>query len=256
MSKITIPFDTRKALKFYVYALRDPDTKEVFYIGKGKDERILQHVTEAGKNPQSEKAKLKRIKDIEAKGKSVEHLFIRTGINTESEAFAIEQAVIDAFMANRKAKGAAPLTNLVAGHDHSELGLASLDTVMARHATPLTPRVDVPLMVLKLNRRWEPDMDQEELLKASQGVWRVGKEVRERAEIALVISFGVIRGVYEIDKAAWAPTQDPKHKGKWVFDGRPASSKELKALIGTDMGKQVRNQVSIQKYLDGYKPKK
>jgi hypothetical protein len=255
--KLTIPFDTRQALAFYVYALRDPDTKEVFYIGKGKGERILQHVTEAGKNPTSEKAKLKRIKEIEARGKSVDHLFIRTGIKTEPEAFAIEQAVIDAYAANRhNSVGKSVLTNLVAGHEHSERGLASLETVLARHASPKTPRVDRPILVLKLNRKWEPDMNQEDLLKVSRGVWRVGKEVRERAQVALVISFGVIRGVYEINKEAWAPAPEARHKGKWVFDGVVAKDKYLKALIGTDMGKQVRNQVSIQKFLDGFRPGK
>ena len=52
------------SIGFYVYALQDPRDNRVFYVGKGKDERILQHVAEAGKNPKSEKAKLKRIQEI------------------------------------------------------------------------------------------------------------------------------------------------------------------------------------------------
>ncbi|MFM6962826.1 MAG: LEM-3-like GIY-YIG domain-containing protein [Micrococcales bacterium] len=256
MSKITIPFDTRKALGYYVYALRDPKTKEVFYIGKGKGERIIQHVVEAKNNPKSEKAKLKRIKEIEARGQHVDHLFIRTGIKTEAEAFAIEQAVIDSYKANRNAKDAAVLTNLVAGHEASEKGLASLDTVLARHAAPRTPRVDRPILVLKLNQFWQPDMNSNDLLQVSRGYWRVGKQVREQAEVALVIAYGVIRGVYEIDRQAWKPATEAKFKGKWIFDGVPTSDKSLKALIGSDMGSQVRNQVSIQKYLQGFVPKK
>lgn len=255
MSKHTIPFDTRKALGIYVYALRDPRNGEVFYIGKGKGERILQHVAEAGNNPKSEKAKLKRIRDIEASGHEVEHLFLRTGIKTDEEAFAIEQAVIDAFLANRAtSNGASMLTNLVAGHEHQELGLASLETALAKHGKEKTPAIDRPVLVLKLNQKWEPDMNAQALLEVSRGVWGVGREIREKAEIALVISFGVIRGVYEIDKSAWQPTDQPEHKGKWVFNGKPATAPELVALIGTDMGEQVRNQVSFQKYLDGYRP--
>lgn len=253
--KLSIPFDTQKALDFYIYALRDPSTKEVFYIGKGQGERILQHSTEAGKNPNSEKAKLRRIKEIEGKGKSVDHLFIRTGIKTEAEAFAIEQAVIDAFAANRhSAKGKGMLTNLVAGHEHSEKGLATLETVMARFAKPKTPKIERPILVLKLNQKWEPDMNSEQIYEAARGVWRIGKDSREKAEVALVITYGIVRGVYEIDKSGWRETSDLAHKGKWIFKGHVPHDEAILALIGSDMGKQVKNQANFQIFLNGFKP--
>lgn len=210
-------------------------------------------MVESTKNPQSEMAKLKRIKEIENEGREVEHLFLRTGIATDSEALAIEQAVIDAFLADRAtSEGVSRLTNLVAGHEHDEHGLASLDTVLAKHAKATTPAIDRPVLVLKLNRRWEPDMNADSLLAASRGVWRVGKDVREQAEVALVISFGIIRGVYEIDRGGWRPATD-KDAGKWIFSGRVTSDPNLIALIGTDMGKQVQNQASFQKFLSGFK---
>lgn len=257
MSILKIPYDTRHALGYYVYALRDPRNQEVFYVGKGKGERILQHVAEAGKNPKSEKAKLKRIQQIESKGLSVEHLFLRTGMKSESEAFAVEQAVIDAFLANRATSaGASALTNLVAGHEHSEVGLASLETVLARHGKAQTPAIHQPLVVLKLNQKWQPDMGQEALLAASRGVWGVGQEVREKAEIALVISYGVIRGVFEINRDGWERVTKGEHKGKWIFAGTVTSNRVLASLIGTDMGKQVKNQASFQRFLNGFSPQK
>lgn len=255
MSKQKIPYDTRKALGHYVYALRDPRNHEVFYIGKGKDERILQHVAEAGKNPKSEKAKLKRIQEIESKGLSVEHLFLRTGMKTSEQALAIEQAVIDAFLANRATStGPSALTNLVAGHEHSEVGLASLETVLARYGKAQTPVIQRPLLVLKLNQKWQPDMSQETLLAVSRGVWGVGQEIRDKAEIALVISFGVIRGVYEINRNGWERVTKGEHKGKWIFAGTVTANRALTSLIGTDMGKQVKNQVSFQRFLNGFSP--
>jgi len=251
---LKIPYDTQVALGCYVYALRDPRDGEVFYVGKGKGERILQHVTESGKNPLSEKAKLKRIKDIEANGLKVEHLFLRTGMDDDL-AFAIEQAVIDAFLANRAtSNGVSRLTNLVAGREHHELGLASLETVLARHGKAKTPPIKEPILVLKLNQRWEPDMNPETLLKVSQGVWRVGKDIREKAQIALVISFGIIRGVYGIDRDGWKPAPKAEDNGKWIFTGKVLSDPKFSSLIGTDMGQQVRNQVSFQKFLDGFNP--
>jgi hypothetical protein len=254
MAKVKIPIDTRKVLGFYVYALRDPRNHEVFYIGKGKGERILQHIAEAKKDQKSEKAKLKRIKEIESQGLEVEHLFLRTGMETATEALAIEQAVIDAFLANRATStGASKLTNLVAGHEHDERGLASLDTVLAKHGKSKTPAIKRPVLVLKLNRRWQPDMNSDSLLAVSRGVWGVGKDIREKAEVALVISFGIIRGVYEIDRSGWMPATG-KDKGKWIFAGKTTTDSKLAALVGTDMGSQLKNQASFQKFLDGFTP--
>jgi hypothetical protein len=255
MTKKQIPIDTKIALKNYVYALRDPRNQEVFYIGKGVGDRILQHKAEAKKNPLSEKAKLQRINEIESRGFEVEHLFLRTGIETSEEALAIEQAVIDAFFANRKnADGGWTLTNLVAGHQHEEKGLASLETVMSKHNSPQTPSISRPLVVFKLNRRWEPDIGKKELYEAARGRWGVGKDIREKAEIALVIAFGVVRAIYEIDKSGWTQTQEQGHEGKWFFTGRETEDKSLKALIGSDMGKQVKVQANFQKFLDGFDP--
>lgn len=35
--------DIVEALKFYVYLLSDPRTGDIFYVGKGKGNRIFQH---------------------------------------------------------------------------------------------------------------------------------------------------------------------------------------------------------------------
>ena len=159
-------------------------------------------------------------------------------------------------MANRLAKGAAPLTNLVAGHEHTTLGLASLDTVLARHASPVTPQINRAVLVLKVNEKWKPDMNSEDILKIARGVWGVREEVRQRAEIAVVISFGIVRGVYEINRSAWKSTVNTKGKTLWIFNGKTTTDKTLRSLVGTDMGKQVRVQASFQNFLDGFKPKK
>lgn len=34
-------------IDFYVYYLMDPRNKEIFYVGKGKDNRVFQHVEDA-----------------------------------------------------------------------------------------------------------------------------------------------------------------------------------------------------------------
>lgn len=106
----------------------------VFYVGKGVGGRINAHVREAGKNPESERARLRTIAEIEAVGRGVELLFLRTGIEDAKTAFVVEQAVIDAFAADGH-----PLTNLVCGHHSGSEGLATLATVVARHRRHAVP---------------------------------------------------------------------------------------------------------------------
>ncbi len=80
-------------VQYYVYFLMDPRNKEVFYVGKGKDNRVFQHAEDAISN-QVETDKLDRIREIRQSGHEVQHFILRHGLN-EREAFEIEAAVID-----------------------------------------------------------------------------------------------------------------------------------------------------------------
>ena len=46
---------------FYVYGLIDPRTNQLFYIGKGKDNRVFEHEKESINSIDSDKLKLKTI---------------------------------------------------------------------------------------------------------------------------------------------------------------------------------------------------
>lgn len=60
----------------YVYFLRDPHNKEVFYVGKGTGNRIFEHVACALTNT-NESDKLDRIRAIKQSGQLVEHYILR-----------------------------------------------------------------------------------------------------------------------------------------------------------------------------------
>jgi hypothetical protein len=139
---IDIPHEVAQQLAYYVYALRDPRTKTVFYIGKGKGGRINAHQKEAGENLESERAKVRTINEIEASGLELELLFLRTGIEDEDTAFAIEQAVIDSYAASTL-----PLTNLVRGHRSTFHGLAALPAVVARFQAAQCPPIPEPVLM-------------------------------------------------------------------------------------------------------------
>lgn len=144
---VRIPGEVAAVLRYYVYALRDPRNGRVFYIGKGIGDRINSHVREADKNPESERAKLKTITEVEGAGHRVDLLFLRTGIDDEHTAFIVEQAVIDAFAADGH-----QLTNLVRGHDSGSEGLATLPAVVARHQAAPCPAIPLPLVMVKIQK--------------------------------------------------------------------------------------------------------
>lgn len=175
-ASIQIPSEVAAVLRYYVYALRDPRDGRVFYVGKGIGDRINSHLREAGKDPESERAKLRTINDIEAAGLEVDLLFLRTGIDDEATAFVVEQAVIDAFAADGHA-----LTNLVRGHHSGSEGLASLNATVARHRALPCPPIDAPLIMVKIQAGWRSDSTEQEVYDQTRGHWRIAPWVRERA---------------------------------------------------------------------------
>jgi hypothetical protein len=245
--EVRIPPEVASRLHYYVYALRDPRDKKVFYVGKGKGDRINAHAREASKDPESERAKLNTINSIEQSGLSVEMLFLRTGIEDEEQAFAVEQAVIDAFHADRH-----PLTNLVRGHHSSAQGLATLAVVVALHAAKPCPSIPLPVIMVKIQNGWRTDMGETELYEKTRGHWKIAEKVRDESRYCLGVAYGVVQGAYRID--SWFPSIEPWDEGKnrWGFVGRPAE--ELSHVVGTQVRDVFPNQVMYRQFLGGYAP--
>lgn len=244
-AEVRIPGEVAAALRYYVYVLRDPRDGRVFYVGKGIGDRINAHVREAGEDPESERAKLRQINDIEAAGHSVELLFLRTGIVQEETAFIVEQAVIDAFAADHH-----PLTNLVRGHHSGAEGLASLPAVVARLQAAPCPPIPFPVIMVKIQAGWRPDFSEHQVFEQTRGHWRIAPWVRERAKYCLGVAHGVVRGAYRIDD--WFPSERPWDQGKdrWGFNG--ASAPELQHVVGTQVRDVFGGRVMYRRYLDGY----
>jgi len=242
---VRIPGEVAAVLRYYVYALRDPRDGKVFYVGKGIGDRINAHVREAGADPMSERAKLRTINDIEASGRDVDLLFLRTGIENEATAFTVEQAVVDAFAADGH-----PLTNLVRGHHSGQHGLATLPAVVARHRADPCPPIPHPLIMLKIQRGWRPDMNEDDIYEKTRGHWKTAPWVRDRTEYALGIAYDIVRGVYRVE--SWFPSEMPWDEGKdrWGFVGQPAP--ELVHIVGTHVRDAFPNQVMYRRFLEGY----
>lgn len=94
--------------KHYVYELVNGHTQQVFYVGKGQDQRALQHKVDAD-NSDISTPKLDRIREIKESGQQVVERIIGR-YTTAKEAFAVESTLI------HWVYGYDNLTNEVGGH--------------------------------------------------------------------------------------------------------------------------------------------
>lgn len=200
-SKPSIKLFSEKAVEqlngFYVYALIDPRNNQVFYIGKGIGNRVFSHEIESGKSPKSEKAKLKRIQEIEAAGFDVKRVIVNWSM-TESEAFAAEAALINMF----SFLSADMLTNAVAGHHvHEAMTVEDFDLLYgAEHLKQ--EDIQHSIMVIKINKLYRKGMNPKELYDIVRGNWRASMVSIQKRNVEYV--FGVynqlIVAVYKPDE--------------------------------------------------------
>ena len=75
---------TKEHLKYYVYLLIDPTSNEPFYVGKGKNNRVFDHINQEIEG-EYESLKYQEIQRIGPQ--NVKHIIVRHGLS-ESAAFA------------------------------------------------------------------------------------------------------------------------------------------------------------------------
>lgn len=216
----------RDELGWYVYLYSDPETREVFYVGKGKGNRCFAHLNAKGDAQKAQK--IDRLRKI---GQSPRIDILRGGLK-QAEAFLVESAVIEAL-------GIDSLSNNVRGHGAVQWGRDEVSEVAARlGAKPA--KINDPSILIKVTFGFRPDMTIPQMYDATRGCWKTGTK-RSKAKYAMCVYGNVIREVFEI--SAWLPagaTMKARHldgrpkpeKGRWEFVGRVADEKVRKRYRG------------------------
>lgn len=221
---------------FYVYVLRDSRNGEVFYVGKGKGNRVFAHAADALESQRSTD-KLDRIRAIRDAGQEVDYEIVRHGLE-ENEAFEVESALIDWI-------GGDKLGNLVAGHNAQHRGRMTVPEIIAIYrAEPVT--ITEPSLLIIVNRLFKKNTDTDRLYEITRGDWVIGKR-REKATLAIAVFKGLVRAVYRIE--SWEPVvstgPDQKRRRRWRLSGVVAD--ELQHLVGGDvtayLGKSAQNPI-------------
>jgi len=207
--------DVARSLDYYVYLYLDPDTGEVFYVGKGRGNRAFEHLRDT-----SESEKVERIRKLRESGKEPAIEILRHGLKDERTAYKVEAAAIDLI-------GTARLTNQIRGDDAAH-GRMPVEQAAALYGAKEIEIVH-PALLIRINKLFRYGMTHTELYNATRGIWRVGAR-REDAKYAMAVFEGVIHEVYEI--RAWFPAGstlssrgDLHDSDRWEFVGALAPTK-------------------------------
>ncbi|HUU90109.1 MAG TPA: hypothetical protein VM238_02745 [Phycisphaerae bacterium] len=220
-----LPSCVTRELGYYVYLYVDPETDEVFYVGKGKGNRLLCHVDGRGKTPHGAKIRGLRKRGLEPRVEVLIH-----GLKDEKAALAVEMAAIDLVGLDR-------LSNRVHGHHSSRQGRMSLDQVLSLYQRK-PARITEPVMLIRISRMYHYGISEAELYDATRGVWVVGTR-REKARYALAVYRDIVREVYAISQwlrsgstfNAWHHQGHPM-KGRWEFVGTVALDPVRRKYLG------------------------
>ena len=174
-----------KELKYYVYMYSNPITDEVFYVGKGKGERIFQHLDEVG-----ECQKVAYLNELKSQGLQPKLEILIHGLDDELTALRVESSIIDLI-------GIKNLTNKQSGYKSATFGRMSLKQIVALYDKKKVT-VDEPVIFIRINQLFRYSMSEMELYEYTRGKWKLDPTRASKAKYALAVFEGIIQEVYEI----------------------------------------------------------
>ncbi len=223
---------TKQNLKSYVYLLIDPTTKKPFYVGKGNNDRVFDHL-KCALEFETISDKYDKIREIHNEGKSVEHILVRHGL-TEREAFEIEASLIDVLDFLNTG-----LTNIVGGQKSIEKGLMTSNEVKRLYNAELLTEISNDTIIININRQYERGNGKDAIYKATKETWTIDKSRIENLKIVLSEYRGLIVEVFQVDN--WYP----KDRGFNVGTKRYGQTK-----IGFGFNGHIAPDEIRQKYLN------
>jgi len=212
---------TIEALKYYVYVLIDPRTNEPFYIGKGKGNRVFEHVDSAI-NSEKETDKLSQIREIRSSGLKVKHVILRHGLS-EDESFKIESSLID-FMRYFSDT----LTNEVFGQGTSEFGVLTASEIIGRYNAKPLEILKHEAVIININKTYERAKGGISIYNATKEAWVISEKRRGTLQLALSEYRGIIVEVFEILNWYKCITEN-QTSSRWGFNGT-VSSEEIRMI--------------------------
>ncbi len=214
---------TIEKIWFYVYVLINPFTNKIFYIWKGKWNRIFSHLYWALKWDK-ESSKLNTIKSILSKNKIPEHKIIRHWL-TEKEAFEVESALIDFYWIEN-------LTNLVSGHNSFDRWIMSVNDIIVNYESEKI-KIKDNLLLININGLFYYWMNYKEIYEATRKSWRLNINKVKNIKYVLSIYKWIVREVFEVSE--WKYSKIVNWYKRYKFIWKKANEKIRNLYINKDV---------------------
>lgn len=201
-----------KHLGVYIYALRDPRDKKIFYVGQGRGSRVFDHLVEAQGVVEHKKgtfdSKIMRIIDIWMDGRDVEWVIISYGFKEEDREIVsrMESCVYDALAQSQNG----PALNSIIPPKSTLLTMEDMDSLATDFVNPPRPYERVFLFTINNTIK-----EGKVVYEATRKEWKVAKTWRDASVPAYAVGLdhGVSVGSYRIED--WKELDS----GKFEFSG-------------------------------------
>jgi len=221
---------TKKTLEnigYYVYLYSDPDTKQPFYIGKGKGNRCFDHLSYINASE-----KVEKIQEILSAGKEPIIEILVHGVDEET-ALKVEAAAIDLI-------GIKNLTNVQKGHHSSVYGRIDVDELNRRYDTKILTEDDITenVIMIRINQAYHYGMSCFEIYENTRCCWRVNKEQADKVKYAFSVYDGMVLEVFKI--VQWLPAHSTI-KMQTTLDARPDKDAGRLEFVGDVAEPEIRD---------------
>ncbi|MCP5500968.1 MAG: hypothetical protein H7A25_13765 [Leptospiraceae bacterium] len=229
------PVEVIEKIRFYVYRLIDPRNGETFYVGKGKGNRVFQHINDtlSKSDVDADSDKLTRIREILNSGLKIIHIIHRHGMD-EKTAIEVEAALIDLFPS---------ASNIQGGSGSNDYGPMHSFEILNKYSAEEAIFEDKVLMIT-VNR----SITEKSLYDAVRYAWRLSESKIKKVEYVLAVEKGIIKGVYKPIKWLKATPENFPDMGNKLRPDRIG-------FIGEEAKSDIKNKYIFKRIPDEFRKK-
>lgn len=244
--------NTIKQLKYYVYVLtyKENNKEVVFYVGKGKANRVFSHFNYLSKMDVNQILNNKEIVLTDKQKTIINsnqiYSYIINGELTENEALSAESQLISLL----KRFDSFELTNIVNGH--KPFGIYDTRYVDGKYSKQIdlfdfSKKNKVNILAFKVNDYYYYESINKDSRCVLEGMWKLNIDRANKADIVIGVHNSIIFGVYKMVKGSAIKINNKFKDQRELDDFAEFSKYRGKRITGEDYEWLVKNKRALIK---------